>query len=301
MTLLFDSFLSQIREKTDNALSDLLTVDMSEPRHRLQEAMRYAVLNGGKRVRPALCFAVAAAEQGEQVLSNQGLLDAACAIELIHSYSLVHDDLPAMDDDDLRRGKPTTHIAFDEATAVLAGDALQTKAFEILANSNDLDSDIKVGCIGELSRGAGERGMCGGQIVDLEAVGKSLSIGELSNMHKLKTGALIRSSVLIGAICSQQKDSHILSAMSDYAEAIGLAFQVKDDILDATADTSILGKPKGSDAERDKPTYVSHLGIKGAEQKLEALHQKAKTALARMQKPSSLLSELTDYIVYRAA
>ena len=301
MTLDFTHFMSEVRGNIDAALSDWLEVDSSSPQARLQEAMRYSVLNGGKRVRPALCFAAAFAVQDSAALTNKGVIAAASSIELVHAYSLVHDDLPAMDDDDLRRGKPTTHIAFDEATAVLAGDALQTKAFEVLANCPHLSSDAKIKCVQTLAQSAGEGGMCGGQMVDLEAVGKSPELDALETMHQLKTGALIRASVLMGAFSCDTQDESKLNALDLFAKAAGLAFQVKDDILDTTADTKTLGKRQGADAERDKPTYVSHLGLDGAQGKLDDLHQQAIDALAPIGESSRLLVELTNYIVHRPA
>lgn len=301
MTLDFEHFISEVRGNIDTVLSQWLEPNQSSPQFRLQEAMYYSVLNGGKRIRPALCFASAIAVSGESVISHAGVLAAASAVELVHAYSLVHDDLPAMDDDDLRRGKPTTHIAFDEATALLAGDALQTKAFELLANADQLSAEAKVGCIQELTLGAGETGMCGGQMVDLQAVGNKPNLDELSTMHRLKTGALIRCSVLIGARACDEQNEEILNNLTTFAEAAGLAFQIKDDILDETADTETLGKRQGADAERGKPTYVSHLGLDGAQAKLDDLHQQANDALAPLGKSSTLLSELTNYIVHRAA
>lgn len=297
----FERFLSDVRERIDSSLSNHLRVNEQLSQHRLMEAMRYSVLNGGKRVRPALCFAAATVELGDEAISDKAVLDAACAVELVHGYSLVHDDLPAMDDDDLRRGEPTTHVKFDDATAILAGDALQTRAFEILAASEHLDTNAKIHCIQTLAKSAGEAGMCGGQAIDMDAVGKTPTLDNLSNMHRLKTGALIKASLLMGAFACNQDDVSVLSALTTYGEAIGLAFQVKDDILDATADTSTLGKRQGADAERDKPTYVSHLGVEGAEKKLEALHRQAQNSLETLTGSSQLLSDLTNYIVYRAA
>lgn len=302
MTPEFEAFMSDVRGTTDSFLEQLLGEDTTAPQGRLTEAMRYAALNGGKRVRPALCLAAAAAVSSyEKAFEHRGVLAAAGSVELIHAYSLVHDDLPAMDDDDLRRGKPTTHIAFDEATAILAGDALQTKAFEALANSEYLLPEDKVACITQLAAASGVDGMCGGQMVDLEAVGESPNLNMLATMHALKTGALIRSSVLLGATASGVRNASVLEAFTSYANAIGLAFQVKDDILDATTDTETLGKRQGADAERNKPTYVSHLGLDGAKEKLHALHQQAIQAISPMGASAKWLSELTNYIVQRPA
>lgn len=293
------TFLSSVREKTDSALFELLNQHTDLPQQRLLDAMRYSVLNGGKRIRPALCFATSTAVGKEG--SDQAVLAAACAIELIHAYSLVHDDLPAMDDDNLRRGQPTTHIAFDEATAVLAGDALQTLAFEVLAKADFQHAEDKISCIKELAEASGASGMCGGQMVDLEAVGKTPDLAILKHMHRLKTGALIRASVLMGAISSNTQEASTLTTLKSYAEAIGLAFQVKDDILDATSDTKTLGKRQGADAERNKPTYVSHLGLEGAEAKLNELHQEANDAMAPFGDSARYLREITNYVIQRTA
>lgn len=303
------SFMSNVRELTDAELSRTLSPASSSAntqQSRIYEAMSYSVLNGGKRVRPILCFAAAAlsetdimAKSETDIMANPGLLTAACSLELIHAYSLVHDDLPAMDDDDLRRGKPTTHIAFDEATAILAGDALQTKAFDILIQTPDLPTDAKLSCLSELAFATGADGMTGGQMIDLEAVGKSIELDHLETMHKLKTGALIRASILLGAYAMNCDKSSTLDALKDYAEAIGLAFQVKDDILDATVETNLLGKQQGADLERNKPTYVSHLGLDGAIQKLNELHSKAFDSLSSFNDSAIYLRSVADYIVSR--
>lgn len=301
MTPEFEAFLSEVREKTDSALDQLLVEDSALPQKRLVEAMRYAVLNGGKRIRPALCFAAARAATGEGALGDPRVLAVACSVELIHAYSLVHDDLPAMDDDDLRRGNPTTHIAFDEATAILAGDALQTSAFEVLLRQPDLSPEDKIACLRELARGSGAEGMCGGQMVDLQAVGKSPTLEDLATMHGLKTGALIRASILMGALATGKHQDSTLVALTKFAEAAGLAFQVKDDILDETADTETLGKRQGADAQRDKPTYVSLLGLDGAKAKLNELHNQAKASIEPLGPDADWLTELTNYIVQRQA
>lgn len=293
------TFMSSVRDKTDSALFELLNQPTELPQQRLLDAMQYSVLNGGKRIRPALCFAAANAV-GEQD-SEPAVLAAASAIELVHAYSLIHDDLPAMDDDDLRRGQPTTHIAFDEATAVLAGDALQTCAFDTLINADFHSAEDKIACIKELSEATGAHGMCGGQMIDLEAVGKSLDLASLEQMHTLKTGALIRASVIMGAIASGNKETSRLTALRSYSEAIGLAFQVKDDILDATSDTETLGKRQGADAERNKPTYVSHLGLEGAKAKLDELHQEAIAVVGIFGESANYLRELANYIAQRTA
>lgn len=296
------TFVSRVREATDTRLSEHFSANEKCTQQRLLDAMRYAVLNGGKRVRPALCFAAASALIGEEMaLANSAVLTASCAVELIHAYSLVHDDLPAMDDDDLRRGNPTTHIAFDEATAILAGDALQTLAFELIANDTSIDATIKVACLSQLAGASGAMGMCGGQMIDIEAVGKRISLSHLEKMHSHKTGALIRASLLLGAFTSGKSDAKSIEALTHYADAIGLAFQVKDDILDATATTDNLGKRQGADEERGKPTYVSELGLEGAEFKLDELEKQAVEAVALFGKSAEQLIGLTHYIVQRSA
>nr|WP_319004908.1 farnesyl diphosphate synthase [Microbulbifer aggregans] len=267
----------------------------TSPAETLFAAMNYSALGPGKRLRPALVYAAAQALTSEEVLTACD--PAAAALECIHAYSLVHDDLPAMDDDALRRGRPTCHIEFDEATAVLAGDALQTQAFELLVGA-PMTSDLKVQLIAELARASGARGMVAGQAVDLAAVDKSLSLDELKQMHRLKTGALISASARIGALIGGA-DSSQLEAITRYAEAIGLAFQVQDDILDVTADTATLGKTQGADIARNKPTYVSLLGLDGARAKSDELHREASEALAELGGQTRILQQLADYIVHR--
>ncbi|WP_250459164.1 polyprenyl synthetase family protein [Microbulbifer litoralis] len=260
-------------------------------------AMRYAALGPGKRLRPALVYTAARTLRSD-AFDPAHCDAAAAALECIHAYSLVHDDLPAMDDDDLRRGHPTCHIAFDEASAILAGDALQTHAFELLLAS-DADSDLKLRLLGELAQASGARGMVAGQAIDLAAVDHNLDPPQLEAMHRLKTGALIRASARIGALLGGANAMQ-LAAVSGYAEAIGLAFQVQDDILDVTADTAVLGKTQGADAARNKPTYVSLLGLDGAREKLAGLHRQALDALAQLDGDTELLRQLADYIVRRS-
>ena len=263
-------------------------------------AMNYAALGPGKRLRPALVYAAAHALGGEAAINLSH--EAAAALECVHAYSLVHDDLPAMDDDNLRRGRPTCHIQFDEATAILAGDALQCQAFELLTGSA-LPAELKVRVMGELARASGARGMVAGQAIDLAAVDHTLSLEQLEEMHRLKTGALIVASARIGALIGGADDSQ-LAAMTIYAEAVGLAFQVQDDILDVTADTETLGKTQGADAARNKPTYVSLLGLDGARAKAAELHEEAHRALgdfsAGNTSNTQVLRQLADYIVKRA-
>lgn len=262
---------------------------------RLQSAMRYSVLGGGKRVRPALCLAAARAVGG----SDDQALTAACAVELIHAYSLVHDDLPAMDNDELRRGRPTTHIAFDEATAILAGDALQTLAFELLAGDPALPPEPRLTLIRELARASGYQGMVGGQAIDLESVGKTLTLAQLETMHRHKTGALIEASVRMGALATGTGNSRALSALSDYARALGLAFQVQDDLLDVEGDTDIIGKPQGSDAARAKPTYPALLGVNGARVHLASLLETTLSSLESFGPEADPLRFMADFVVAR--
>ncbi len=265
------------------------------PATTLFSAMEYAALGPGKRLRPALVYACAEAIRGEDIASRCD--EAAAALECIHAYSLVHDDLPAMDDDDLRRGRPTCHIQYDEATAILAGDALQTQAFELLAGAA-LDSDLKVTLIAELARASGARGMVGGQAIDMAAVDRALTLAQLEQMHRYKTGALISASARIGALIGGASAPQ-LTAITRYAESIGLAFQVQDDILDVTADTETLGKAQGADAARNKPTYVSLLGLDGARAKADELYREATQALAELGGHTEVLQQLADYIVHR--
>jgi farnesyl diphosphate synthase len=262
---------------------------------RLHDAMRYAVLGGGKRVRPLLAFAA-----GEVCGADiERVLHAAAAVELIHAYSLVHDDMPAMDNDALRRGKPTVHVEFDEATALLAGDALQSLAFDILASrplADDAASQLKM--VQLLAQAAGSRGMAGGQAIDLASVGKPLDLTELEFMHIHKTGALIRASVLLGAQCGSVPDA-TRTALDHYAKCIGLAFQVVDDVLDAEMPTATLGKTAGKDAANNKPTYVSLLGAARARELAQELRADAHAALAGLGAPATRLRQLADFVVER--
>ncbi len=260
--------------------------------------MRYSVLDGGKRVRPLLVYAA-----GQAVGAPAGTLDAAaCAVECIHAYSLVHDDLPSMDDDDLRRGKPTCHKAFGEAEAILAGDALQALAFHILAHADmEADAARRLRMIELLAQAAGSRGMVGGQSIDLAAVGRELDIAELEDMHIHKTGALIRASVLLGALCAQRVSNTASEALDHFGKYIGLAFQVQDDILDVTATTETLGKRAGADRALNKPTYPSLLGLNGARDRARELHQAALDSLACLGEPADPLRWLAQYVIGRTA
>ncbi|KGJ87148.1 (2E,6E)-farnesyl diphosphate synthase [Colwellia psychrerythraea] len=268
----------------------------------LIEAMRYGLLIGGKRMRPYLAYIT-----GEAVSADLNDIDAvAGALECIHAYSLLHDDLPAMDDDDLRRGKPTCHKAFDEATAILAGDALQTLAFDILANhtfsSNQTISNmpIQVKLIQQLVRASGYQGMCGGQALDLAATGKNISLCELEVLHSLKTGALLEASVLMPAMCSGHVTSEHEKILSEYAQLIGLAYQVQDDIIDLTSTEEELGKPVGSDIAANKSTYPALLGLQGAQDKAENLLQQALQALSRLPYNTQSLADFATFIVRRS-
>lgn len=259
-----DLLLSQWRDRVEVALQAALPDPASSPQ-RLHQAMRHSVLGGGKRLRPLLVYAA-----GRCTGADIARLDApATAVELVHAYSLVHDDLPAMDDDALRRGQPTTHIAFDEASAILAGDALQALAFELLAHA-DVDPGIAVGWLRSLSAAAGAAGMCGGQALDIAATGTGQDQAGLERMHGLKTGALIRSAVHMGALAGSD-DAATLDGLDRFAELLGLAFQVRDDILDIEADSATLGKTAGKDQAQDKSTYPALLGLDGARQYLVQL------------------------------
>lgn len=280
----------------EKALDYWLPAKDVQPGH-LHEAMRYAVLGNGKRVRPVLVYAT-----GEAFGVDLEALDSpACAVELIHAYSLIHDDLPAMDNDDLRRGRPTCHKAFDEATAILAGDALQALAFQILAHSRSIrvNAEQRLKMIDILALASGSRGMAGGQAIDLASVGKKLNIAELENMHIHKTGALIRASVELGALSAENIEPGAFEKTSHYAKCIGLAFQIQDDILDVESDTETLGKPQGSDIQRNKPTYPDLLGLEGARKAARELHTEALESLSGFDQKADPLRWIANYIVER--
>ena len=283
--------LSDYQNRVHVMLERMLPPALQPPR-RLHEAMRYAVLNGGKRVRAILVIAT-----GEALQADAGRLDhPACAVEFIHAYSLVHDDLPAMDDDDLRRGVPTCHRAFDEATALLAGDALHTLAFEILTRDPAPGAGEMVRILAQAS---GSRGMAGGQAIDLESVGRTLTPEQLEGMHLRKTGALIRASVRLGALSAEACDPEILDRLDEYARCIGLAFQIRDDVLDIESDTETLGKKQGADVELNKPTYPAILGLEGSRARAHALHERALETLAPLGRNADPLRELSGFIVSR--
>ncbi|TYQ03613.1 UNVERIFIED_ORG: farnesyl diphosphate synthase [Zoogloea ramigera] len=298
MTAAFDDWMKTVQAGSENDLSGFLPAATATPT-RLHAAMRYALLGGGKRVRPLLAYAAGALFDADAAIVAR----AAAAVEMIHAYSLVHDDMPCMDDDALRRGKPTVHIAYDEATALLVGDALQSQAFVVLAEADTslipptrLAAMLKV-----LAHASGSAGMCGGQAIDLDSVGLSLTLEQLEQMHQLKTGALLRAAVLLGALAGKDLDAAAMAALDQYARAIGLAFQVVDDVLDATADSATLGKTAGKDAADNKPTYVSILGLEPSRALAETLRLDAHAALAPFGDKALRLRELADLIVQRKA
>lgn len=264
---------------------------------RLHEAMRYACLNGGKRIRAMLVYAA-----GRAVGADPVRLDVpACAVELIHAYSLVHDDLPAMDDDTLRRGRPACHIAYDEATAILVGDALQSLAFEILTTPRGvaLPDAVRVQIVSELSYAAGHTGMVGGQIQDIEAEGENLSIEQLNALHHGKTGALIRAAVTMGALCGKETRPGTISGLRHYAGQIGLAFQIIDDILDVESDSATLGKHSGADCALSKATYPSTIGLDASKDMARRCHNEAVSALEILDVDTHMLAEIADLVVNR--
>lgn len=290
--------LDYFQQRTNDFLSKKLesfTVNDAK----LLEAMRYGLLIGGKRMRPYLAYIT-----GQSLSINEHDIDGiAAALECIHAYSLLHDDLPAMDDDDLRRGKPTCHIAFDEATAILAGDSLQTLAFDILSNHpfKSINAIQRIKLIQMLVNASGYQGMCGGQALDLSATNKSISLNALEQLHALKTGALLEASVLMAAECSTSITEDEKQCLADYAQLIGLAYQVRDDIIDITSSEEELGKPAGSDLEANKSTYPALLGLQGAQQKADDLYQQSLQALARLPYNTQNLSEFATFIISRTS
>ena len=295
----FSTLIAAYRERVDHVLTGLLH-DAPFQSSPLNEAMQYGVLLGGKRMRPFLVYAT-----GEMLGTPQAALDIpAAAIECIHAYSLIHDDLPAMDDDTLRRGKPTCHVAFGEDTAILAGDALQTLAFSVLADQPmpEVSDHSRLAMISELAAASGAGGMCGGQALDLAAEGKSVSLQDLETIHRHKTGALIRAAVRLGALSAGERGKVLLPDLDRYANAIGLAFQVQDDILDIVGDTEVIGKRQGADLALGKSTYPALLGLDGAREKALQLYQEAMDALDRLATHSldtALLKALAGYIIER--
>ena len=295
MTADFQDWARSHQVRIENSLQTLLPAADIAP-ERLHEAMRYTVLGGGKRVRPLLAFAA-----GELNDANEERVTiAAVAVELIHAYSLVHDDLPCMDDDVLRRGRPTCHVEYGEAIALLTGDSLQSLAFQLLAEYSLADvPQIQLEMIKRLAQAAGSRGMAGGQAVDLASVGRTLSLPELEFMHIHKTGALIRAAVMLGAYCGSRLSEAQLAALDHFAKCIGLAFQVVDDVLDAEATTATLGKTAGKDAENNKPTYVSILGSARARELAEELRREAYESLEMFDATAGRLRQVTDFIIHR--
>lgn len=291
----FSAWQRAVQAQMEQTLKNFLPALEQEPKM-LHEAMHYAVLDGGKRVRPLLVYAA-----GELFDANaDAMARAAAAVEMIHAYSLVHDDMPCMDDDDLRRGKATVHKKYDEATALLVGDALQAQAFLVLAEGT-LEASRKVAMLSRLAQAAGSHGMCGGQAIDCAAVGQALTLQELEHMHNLKTGALLEAAVMLGAWAGKTLLAAESLSLHAYSQAIGLAFQVVDDILDTTADSATLGKTAGKDAAHNKPTYVSLLGLDASLALAEKLRQDAHSALLPFGDGATRLRELADLIVQRKA
>ena len=292
----FDDWMKTVQAHVETALEGFLPAAGVVP-HKLHEAMRYTALGGGKRVRPLLVFAAGALTGAD----TRALERAAAAVEMIHVYSLVHDDMPCMDDDDLRRGKPTVHVAYDEATALLVGDALQAQAFSVLSEGGSIPAGRQLAMVRLLAQAAGSGGMCGGQAIDLDSVGISLTLEQLERMHQLKTGALLRAAVVLGALAGKDLSAQELAALDAYSSAIGLAFQVVDDVLDATADSATLGKTAGKDAASNKPTYVSILGLEPSRILAEKLRNDAHQALEPFGEQARRLRDLADLIVQRKA
>lgn len=294
MSLEFPDWMQSVQARIENALSHRLPSAEAIPA-RLHQAMRYASLGGGKRVRPLLAFAA-----GELTQSPAERLEiVSCAVELIHAYSLVHDDLPCMDDDVLRRGRPTCHVEYDEPTALLVGDSLQSLSFELLAREELGRPERQIEMVRLLAHASGSCGMAGGQAIDLDSVGQMLNQPELELMHALKTGALIRAAVMLGALCGDELPTNVRESLDRFAKRAGLLFQVVDDILDCTASTATLGKTAGKDAAADKPTYVSLMGLDSAREFAESLRTEAIDALAPFGDRSQRLIDLTNFITHR--
>lgn len=289
-------FMLACQARVEEALDARLPAAGKLP-ERLHQAMRYSTLGGGKRLRPLLVYAT-----GQALGVAMDVLDGpACAVEFIHVYSLIHDDLPAMDNDDLRRGKPTCHRAFDEATAILAGDALQAQAFQVLAQDSSIavPAESRLAMVDALTVASGSCGMVGGQAIDLDSVGKALDLPGLEAMHIRKTGALIRASVRLAALAKPGLDAAVADRLDHYAKCIGLAFQIQDDILDVESDTQTLGKTQGKDRDNNKPTYPALLGLNGAREKAAELHDEAQESLAGLGPEADHLRALASFIVQR--
>ena len=294
--MVLNEIVTPLQERSDQFLSEILP-DSEYQDSSLAQAMRYAVLSPGKRIRPILTYVT-----GQALGATIEQLDqAAAAVEIIHAYSLIHDDLPAMDDDDLRRGRPTCHRKFDEATAILAGDALQSLAFEVLVRESEplISPDILVKMVRLLANASGIKGMAGGQAVDLAATGTMMDEARMKSMHLLKTGALIKASVMLGYYVSQSNNLIIESALENYARCIGLAFQVQDDILDVEGDTATIGKPQGSDDNSNKATYPKVLGLIEAKEKAHELVSSAINSLEKLNRKADPLRLIAEYIIQR--
>jgi len=294
MTTALDHLLQSYTEQVDAQLEQIIP-KATGPASQLYKAMRYSVFNGGKRVRPALCFAAAEAI----ACSDLNTAKVASSLEMIHAYSLIHDDLPAMDDDNLRRGMPTCHIQFDEATAILAGDALQSLAFKQLTELADISASTNLKLIAILSDLAGCNGMVSGQAVDLASTGRQLSADELNHMHNHKTGALIEASVVMGALATDNATEEQVEALRQFARNIGLAFQIQDDILDVESSTELLGKNQGSDSANNKATYTSILGVERARTEASQLYAQSIDALSLFADRAESLRALAKFIVHR--
>lgn len=292
----FEKLLQEYQTRIERAMDHWLPSKTTHP-SQLHEAMRYSALSGGKRIRPILIYAT-----GDALgIERKDLDGVACAVELIHAYSLIHDDLPAMDDDDLRRGKPTCHKVFGEALAILAGDALQALAFYILSHDKDLpvNNDIRIKMMETLALACGSRGMAGGQAIDLISIGKALEIAELEDMHIHKTGALIRAGVLLSAYCFPGIDESTLQRLDHYGKCVGLAFQIRDDILDVEGETEVIGKTQGADIAQNKPTYPALIGMDNARQQAIELHEDALKSLKPLGERANTLRDISRYIIER--
>ena len=289
-----DNWQQRARAQAELVLERVLPAENSLPQ-RLHQAMRYAVLGGGKRLRPLLVLAASELGNADQNAVEQ----AMAAIEMVHVYSLVHDDMPAMDNDSLRRGKPTCHVKYDEATALLVGDALQTQAFDVLSRPTGLPAERQIAMLSTLAKASGSLGMAGGQAIDLANVGKAMNQAQLEQMHSLKTGALIRAAVVLGALACPDLDSDDLRTLGDYAAKLGLAFQVIDDVLDCEADTATLGKTAGKDSDNDKPTYVKLMGLQAARAYAETLTAAAAALLEPFGAKALHLRLLAEFVTAR--
>lgn len=309
MSSALESFTEHARSRVDKVLAAAMDAthaairDTTPTDDTLLSSMRYSLLSGGKRFRPCLAYAAALATDSQTILSidnmNKATDTVASALEMVHAYSLIHDDLPAMDNDDLRRGQATCHIAFDEATAILAGDALQSLAFEQLTHIDSLTPNQVLQLVALLAKAIGPAGMVLGQSIDLNATGKHLQVEQLQTMHRRKTGDLIVASVEMGARSTGCTDAKILSALTNYGKHLGLAFQIQDDLLDSESDTHTLGKSSGADQRLQKSTYTSVLGIDGARQALSQAHQQSLSAISNLGSKADLLRDIADHTVKR--